>query len=155
MEEHWKGVQDLFSILSYFVKCADPDGAEVYFTVSLDRHSSKRTSSLLDILKQKTPAGVSDISLRLKIILGEYGKMLHHAMPRRNLFRMPKSAQPLSLYVLTDAVWQPNSDAETPIREVTQTLQLLQLPLGQVAIHFLRFGNDPIGVQRLEDLTSM
>lgn len=155
MKEHWEGVRDLFSILSYIVKEADVDGTEVHFTVSLDRYSSKKTSSLLHILEQKTPAGVSDISLRLKVILGEHEKMLHHGMSRRNPFRMPQSTRPLSLYVLTDAVWQPNSDAETPIRDVIQRLQILQLPLGQVAIHFLRFGNDPTGVERLEYLTSM
>lgn len=58
----------------------------------------------------------------------------------------------MSLYVLTDGIWKPPADASTSIRSLVKELQELGFGKAQVAIQFIRFGEDPDALRRLEAL---
>lgn len=63
-----------------------------------------------------------------------------------------KSPKPLSLYILTDGVWEGKSDPRKPIQKLVQTLVGWRMDKAQVGIQFINFGNDPVGLQRLQYL---
>lgn len=150
MEQHWTQVQALFKILSYLVKRKDPDGLELKFTVSSgNTYKSKKTSDLSQTLAGMAPHGISNITSDLNGILYTYAERL--AMPR-GIRR--KKVRPLSVYIFTDGVWQPECEAIPPIKYIVEKLQQNGSPGDQAGLQFIRFGDDPMGLSRLEHLDS-
>lgn len=157
MERHWEKLRTLVGILAYMTKDADPDGLELYFTISPRKLKSKKATHFVDQLAITRPHGLSDISMRLSSILQEYQqKLAFQTQPktRWTLSTKQKYVRPLNVYVLTDGVWQDLSDASPPIRSLVQKLVELQLGKHQVGITFIRFGDSDVGGQRLEKLDS-
>lgn len=99
-----------------------------------------------------TQTTCSNINLRLGQILRKYQVELERQEERNKSFWMRgKAVKPLSLYVFTDAAWQ-GCDAVAPIEAMIEKQKQLELPKEQVGIQFIRFGNDPTGMERLEYL---
>lgn len=71
MERHRQEVKALFGMLAYMVKGSDPDGIELYFTVSSERHKSRKgnTKELTSILEYHKYEGDSNIRSSLKCIV--------------------------------------------------------------------------------------
>jgi len=156
MKDHWPKVKELVGLLGYMVKDLDPDGIEMYYTMSTDKClRSKETTKLISSIDRTTPKGISDISIRLDTILGKYKAKLQHAY-RGGRWTKPRSdVRPLSLYVLTDGVWQPDCDVENTITDMVTTLLDLKIKSKkQIGIQFIRFGNDEDCKLRLEYLDS-
>lgn len=61
----------------------------------------------------------------------------------------------MNVYVFTDGAWQPRSNLEKLIQKLANTLTALQQPEDQFGIQFIRFGNDPDGIERLERLDDL
>lgn len=155
MKAHWDDVISLFSVLAYSTKRLDIDGQEMWFAVSADIVTFKNTAPAVSHLRRVTHIAHSDINLRLQQILMRYQTDLEEQKERKGFFGIgkPKAVKPLSLYVFTDAAW-PSSDAVAPIEAMIEKLNQLALPKEQVSIQFVRFGNDPTGIKRLEYLKS-
>jgi hypothetical protein len=160
MDQYWDKVIDVFSILAYIVKESDPDGIDLYFTMSppRERHNGKRTSKLEKIVRDRKPRGKSDIRVALDSILNDYtGRLGIQKARRRGLARFApqeKDLRPLNLYVLTDGVWQDRCDAVPPIRRLVDRLIELNMDEKQIGIQFISFGDDPRGLARLDVLDS-
>lgn len=60
----------------------------------------------------------------------------------------------MNIYILTDGVWEPNSDVAGAILSLARTLLESDYPPRQVAIQFIRFGHDPEGAEKLDHLAS-
>ena len=154
MKEHWDDVIDLFSVFAYIAKRLDDNGLEMYFTVSEHKQTFKRTSPAVSHLKAMRPSTSSNIDIRLGSILGKYQAALERQRERTGSFwPREKHVKPLSLYVFTDAAW-PGCDAVAPVEAMIEKLKYLMLPKEQVGIQFIRFGNNPIGIERLKYLDS-
>lgn len=65
-----------------------------------------------------------------------------------------KGPRRLSLYILTDGVWQPGCTLVTEIKTLVSLLQEHKLSNKHIGIQFIRFGNDPRGTRRLQKLDS-
>jgi hypothetical protein len=160
MAEHWDKVIDTFSILTYLVKGSDPDGVDLYFTMSSpgERHNSKRTTKLEKIVRDRERKGRSDIRVVLDSILNDYtGKLGSQKARRTGLARFTpqeKDLRPLNLYVLTDGLWQDQCNAIPPIRRLVERLVELNMDEKQIGIQFISFGNHPAGLHRLRELDS-
>ncbi|KAF7512559.1 hypothetical protein GJ744_000820 [Endocarpon pusillum] len=157
MSLYWPELLSVFHVLAYFVKHTDDDGLDLRFTISGDRYNSTRSSTLLDKLQMKTLVGTSDIESSLGDIVHEYQMYLQQPESNRRFSftrAKPKGKKALSVYVLTDAVWQPRSNAAEPVSRLVSTLKDLKFPRKQVGIQFVRFGNDPEGVEKLQRLDS-
>ncbi|KAM3071948.1 hypothetical protein ACMFMG_008416 [Clarireedia jacksonii] len=160
MLEYWDKVTDIFSILAYIVKESDPDGVDLYFTMSSpgEHHNHRKTSRLEKVVRNRKPRGKSDIRVMLDSILNDYtGKLGNQKARRTGLARfapLEKDLRPLNLYVLTDGVWQERCDAIPPIRRLVDRLVELSLDERQIGIQFISFGNDPTGLDRLGFLDS-
>lgn len=154
MKAHWNDVISLFSVLGYFVKEFDTNGLKMYFTVSRNKETFKHTSRVVSHLKNIKHKTYSNIDIRLGNILRKYQTNLENQERRKGFFwPKPKVVKPLSLYVFTDAVWH-DCDAVAPIEAMIEKQRQLTLPREQVAIEFIRFGNDPTGIGKLEYLDS-
>ena len=157
MGPYWQTVKNLVGVLAYMVKDCDPDGIELFYTISSDRPiKSTKSTVLMASLNNTTPSGISDIGIRLSSILNQYKAKLHRtygAGTSRTSFSR-KDVRPLNLYVLTDGVWQPECDAEAPIKELVKKLLELGMDKKKVGIQFIRFGNDAVGRSRLDHLDS-
>lgn len=144
----------LFSVFGYFAKRLDDNGLEMYFTVSEHKEKFRDTSPAVSRLKSMRHGTTSNIDIRLGKILGEYQTDLERSKERRGFFfSRAKSVKPLSLYVFTDAAW-PGSDAVAPVEAMIEKQKQLALPKEQVGIQFIRFGDHPTGMKRLEYLDS-
>ena len=153
MRPHWDDVVSLFSVFAYFAKKLDNNGLEMYFTVSDKKKTFKDTTPAVLHLKKIKPNTCSN-DLRLDQILRSYQTDLEpQKEPKGYFWPRAKEVKPLSLYVFTDAAW-PGCDAVAPVEAMIEKLQQLGLSRAQVAIQFIRFGNDPTGIKRLEYLDS-
>jgi hypothetical protein len=157
MRPYWHNVKSVLRVLAYMLKSCDDNGMDLYFTIATTRCNSKTSTGLVQHLSGKALKGTSDIGSRLSTILHEYQTSLRQPIsPRWFGFVQAKqgTVKPLNVYILTDAIWQPQSDAVEPITALIKTLQELNYPRKQVGIQFIRFGNDPEGIKKLEHLDS-
>ncbi len=157
MHPHWEDVCNVIQVLAYMVKHSDDDGMDLCFTISSAKHNFKTTSGLHHHIRGKPLQGTSDIGLRLSTILDEYKASLRQPPPKRRSFlrrAKRRTRKALSVYILTDAVWQPHSDASQPIESLVKTLVELDSPRNQVGIQFIHFGNDPESIRKLKHLDS-
>jgi hypothetical protein len=157
MSQHWNKLISVVSVLAYLLKYTDDDGMDLYFSISQDKHNAKTSSELVQKLRGKARKGTSDIGSRLSTILHRYQTYLQEPVSnRRSLLGKvkPKLKKALNVYILTDAIWQPHSDATEPIASLITMLKKSDYPRKQVGIQFIRFGDDPGGIDKLEHLDS-
>ncbi len=152
MGRHWKEVRDVFAHLAYIVKDTDPDGIELLFTMSSDKHISRRTTPFLAVLDGKRPQGDSNIRSPLSEVLKEYQERLKGQ--KTSLWLRRRQPRRQTLYVFTDGIWQPDCDVTEIIKHLVDCLKEHNLYREQFGIQFIRFGDDTEGVKRLEHLDS-
>ena len=152
MDVHWSLLQRLFGLLSYMVRDCDPNGLDLYFTNTAKAFRSRNINTLMGELSTRTPKGLPDMRSRFASIIEKYQSKFGKRK-FGNLFR-ESHPRKLSLYVLTDAVWQPKIDLTTTIRTLVRSLEDHKLTNKQIGIQFIRFGNEPNSIKRLQKLDS-
>jgi len=154
MNKHWDNVMKVFETLSYMVKEVDPDGFDVWFTgSSKPMKNCTNTSGPVEAVEHRRKHGITDINVRLGEIFEGYLEDLKK--PRTGFFsKMSKPAKPLSLYVLTDGMWEKNCNPRPVVENFVQQLINLGKVKGRVGIQFISFGQDPVGLDHLERLDS-
>ena len=158
MEQYRDKVRDVLELLTYITIMHDPNGIDLYFSNSSDKRRPKTNA---DVLKKfdKTPPPKSDF-LDFKVvfnnIIGEYQRQLGKKHLLRSWFSSHPEIGPrkLSLYVLTDGVWQSECDLSITIKTLVAKLKEHGLVHDQVGIQFIRFGNDSREGGRLQFLDS-
>jgi hypothetical protein len=159
MAPYWDQVKVVLEALSYIVKDCDPDGTELYFTISSQYRRDQNTTGLLKMLNNKSLKGSTDIDLRLNEILEKYKVKLDERSSWMSSIRSiakkePKVVRPLNLYILTNGIWESQSTGETPIVNFVQKLLKLGKIKSQVGIQFISFGDNAIGLERMRKLDS-
>lgn len=159
MSKYWHAVISVISTLSYLLKDSDDDGMDLYFAISSTKYNSKKSEKLVQKLleKEKELVGTSNVGLRLSTILHEYQLSLDPSvLSLRSLLSKAKgkTKKPLSVYILTDAVWQPHCNVAEPIRSLVETLRRWGYSRHQAGIQFIRFGHDSDGIEKLDHLDS-
>lgn len=157
MRPHWDRVYNVFRALAGLVKNYDRDGVELFFTMSDERRKFKKRKEVLQILQHYKPSEgrrSCDITKKLDLILHEYQEDLRFRSKPLLTRLMPK--KPITIFVLTDAVWQEQSDPAGVIRRAVAVLQdpKLNAREDQIGIQFIRFGDREDLKQRLERLDS-
>jgi len=158
MRPHWKEVQRVFEALAYLVKTMDPDGIELHFANSPEHKGRdkdrKRLTRKFDKVK---PYGECQMGIALSNILPLYYQNPHRnpTSKRSSLSLRAEEKPPVNIYILTDGVWSPDKYCVSTIQNhITNLVDNLWKAgkLQHVGIQFIRFGNHPIGKQRLEYL---
>ena len=160
MKPYWSNARELLWLLFYLVKRADPNGVDLHFTSPAKHYYRiKTTTDALEIFDQNIPRSQSlcDMSFDLSSIVTEYQRNLAKIHARRSIFDRIrcKETYPLSLYVFTDAVWQPRCDVAPVIRSLVNTLNQQNLLKQQAGIQFLRFGDSHECEKWLQDLDNL
>lgn len=147
MDRHQSQVLRLFNVLAFFTCKADPDGVDLWFTQSRVRQRhSKKHKDLFATANTVRYSGKTDIRLTLGLILESY---------KSRLSKYPNTVRPLSIYVLTDGLWEAGNDAASLITEMTAAMTQLQVPGGKIGIQFVRFGKDMEAAMRLSHLDNL
>lgn len=162
MMEHWDDVTACVDILSYTVKKFDRDGIDLYFTISDDKCNEKHATPIVDAVKKhrllpssRSSHRMADIYSRLVQILNGYRADLDKKYGPHRLHLPTHRVKKTILFIFTDGLWQPESDAEGPIRDLLKTLKDYSLPNNQFGIQFVRFGDEAEGIELLDYLDDL
>ena len=158
MKPYRDEVEKVLELLWAMVEKHDPDGADLYITSDMQALKPKTDSRALQELRSRPAKYAPDMRYCFAQIIEKYqskfgkrnigSKLLH---PKATPAKGPRK---LSLYVLTDGVWQTKTDLKQVIRTLVDHLIQHKLTNKQIGIQFIRFGNDERGMKRLEKLDS-
>lgn len=158
MEQYREDIEKVVELLAYVLKSSDKDGLDIHFTQNSQQINSQKSSKLSSSIKSMRFGGVPDMRGRLSTILQEHrSRFGTDVSPRRRFFvrstpSQPQPQRPLSFYVLTDAKWQPNNDVGGLIKDLVTNMRDKGCRKEHVAIQFIRFGNHPAGIEKLDKL---
>ena len=156
MALHRTKVEGVVELLSSLTAPYDPDGLDLYFSTEAGKQRPKSPEEFLRHLQDRPAKGLPDFRQRFATIIEKYqskfgktntfSKWLHpKSMPS-------KGPRALSLYVLTDGIWDPNCTLITEVKNLVGLLVAHNSPNKHVGIQFIRFGNDAVGRKRLRHL---
>ena len=156
MKQYIPEIKSVLSLLAYMVKKSDKDGLNIFFTQSLKRVNSQKSSKLLTSIDQAHFQGITDMRGRLQNLCQEHiNKFGTLITPSRSFFGRqppPQPQRPLSFYILTDAKWQPTDVGAFIKTDLVQSMIAKGCPKEHVAIQFIRFGNDQASINKLDEL---
>lgn len=156
MRAHREDVLNLLSLLTYMLKDSDPNGLDVCFTQSKEKINSGKSTKLLKAVSQVQYLGMSDMQTRLSQILQEHKEKFSTNNSHRGLLQKVtgrwEKQKSLSVYILTDGIWPPRNSVASTIVALVNSMKENKLPKDHVAIQFIRFGEDPHGIDRLNKL---
>lgn len=155
MKQYKEKIERLISLLAYMVKKSDKDGLDLFFTQTVTKVNSQKSSKISTSIYQERFIGISDMRGRLQSILQDHiSKFGTFHQPPKPLFGRqppPQPQKPLSFYILTDAKWQPN-DVRGLVKDVVKSMIAKKCPKEHIAIQFIRFGEDEASKQKLDEL---
>ncbi|KAL8696543.1 MAG: hypothetical protein Q9224_002741 [Gallowayella concinna] len=156
MGPHRPKVEAVLELLSTLTQPYDPNGLDLYFTTESGKLRPKTPEKFLKYLRDHPAEGVPDFRQRFAKIIEEYqrkfGRKNTMSRLRHPTSTPSKGPRPLSLYVLTDGVWDSECNLITEVKNLVALLQKHELPNKYVGIQFIRFGNDPKAKERLRDV---
>ncbi|KAH7157257.1 hypothetical protein B0J13DRAFT_435115 [Dactylonectria estremocensis] len=143
MQLHKENVAETARVISYYVKRADPNDMELYFASDVSaRYGCKNSTHVENIIrKHKFLDGECPMGQCLANILDHVWKTFK------------KSSNPVSIYVLTDGVWETEDDQiDHVIARSAMRLAEKDFSPQSIMIQFIRFGQSPVGYRRLKQL---
>jgi len=153
MKNHWREVKRFFSALAYLTKTVDKDGSiDLGFTVSNEKWSSTKSSLLLSKVAERGErlSVTSNPETACNRILEEWKEKVNPSGLAWR-FSRPK-LPPVTLYILTNGVWEPRSDLRHFIARVVEFMNENKLDRKHIGIQFVQFGNDERGTEKLARL---
>ena len=153
MGAHRSEARKVLEAMASMVKRYDPDGVDMLFTKSSrEVRQTEKTESLLKAFDKESFTGKSDMRVKLGGILEDYKRKMtgqQRSTSLLRIFRPPEPQRRLSLYVLTDGIWQPECDVVTTITSTVTSLKTHNLLDKQIGIQFIRFGDENEKAKRL------
>ena len=158
MEHYRPQTKKILELLSYMVAPADPDGLDMYFATYPGKLKPGNSYQMLAAFDERRATGIPNLRARFANILEDYESKFGKKNYISKIFH-PKSMpsigpRKLSLYILTDGVWQPNTNLVLEIQTLVKHLMEHKLTNKQIGIQFIRFGHDRTGMKRLKRLDS-
>ncbi len=148
MKEHQTQVLETLQALAYLVKRVDDDGLDMYFMSDPRRLlHHKESTKLVDAVKKHKAANVF-MELNFQTIADK--------IIEKNI----RTGRPISIYIFTDGNWVGTGrdvycGVDKPIKRLILELTKRNRASNSVALQFIRFGDLPIGIQRLRKLDNM
>ncbi|KAL8894790.1 MAG: hypothetical protein Q9192_004050, partial [Flavoplaca navasiana] len=156
MQPHRKEVEEVVELLSALTQPYDPDGLDLYFSTEPTKLRPNTPEKLLKYLRERPARGRPDFGQRFAKIIEDYqsrfGKSNTWARLRHPNSTPSKGPRPLSLYVLTNGVWDPKCTLIKEVKNLVALLQEYRCPNKYVGIQFIRFGDDREAKKRLKTL---
>lgn len=152
MFPYWPDVVDLLRVTLEIVNRDDCQKIKLYFTTTDGPSPQRKTESLVNEVGRKMPEGYSDMKQRLGQILDDYRTS---DVSRKKSFWLTKPSRPFTLYIFTNGMWKDNIDVHKPIENIVKHLEEQKKSHRTVGIQFIRFGDDPEGSKRLDNLDNL
>ncbi|KAI0441414.1 hypothetical protein F4803DRAFT_420505 [Xylaria telfairii] len=162
MGPHWTQVKRTAHALSYLVKRIRPEGFDIHITNSEVKIRSKKTKKLFDdngLLERYRPRATYGPCRMERVLSDILLTVVNEAATRgfRYTPSKPRRVRGVDVYILTNAVWEPNSThpadeangVEHAIEAAAKRVRYMGLPRHFLAIQFIRFGQDSDGIRRL------
>ncbi|KAG8534060.1 uncharacterized protein KY384_000903 [Bacidia gigantensis] len=154
MTKHRREIWDVLEGLTKILRDQDPDGIDLYFTSSDRKLKARKLKEIRQSMEKNVPDALTNMSHSLSMILQDHSASADRSKTVRNFLLRRRRPKPLSLYVLTDGVWQPKSDPTGMIRALANDLGDLKVQYHRVQIQFIQFGSDSRAQARLKHLDS-
>lgn len=162
MWEHQIQVKEVVELLGYMVSPCDPDGMELHVTWNGGQTRNWKSSNVTKFLEQLDKIHLLDrpyqpnFALPFGEIIENYQMRLSKKHFREKFGITARPPRKLSLYVITDGVWQPDCEksVETTIGSLVGLLNERHLTNAQVVIQFIQVGDYADGKRRLKKLDS-
>ncbi|RSL78453.1 hypothetical protein CEP51_008204 [Fusarium floridanum] len=149
MSLYFQEIKAKFQILAYLAKKFDPDGVEVCFSSEVPLIHKGDTSKLLNLFNEQNWDQLS-FEDRIGTFIDQIVIPRLSSLRQRLGLKKPKN---LTIFVLTDGRWGEGKEGaagvENPIMRLINLIRKKGLSRTQVAIQFLRFGDDPHGKRYL------
>lgn len=151
--------------MSYLFKMLDPDGIDVLCTSAPRKKKQCRTATTaVDFVKGKFSEGHSDdchMEGALEALLSSVrdgwdsdGNSIRRAFATDH--KPSLRYRGVSIYILTDGAWERTPDgvcgADNPIQTMIKQMKDRGIGRTQVSLQFAKFGDNPVGAQRLKKL---
>lgn len=158
MKPYRNEVKMVLELLWAMVSKHDPDGADLYITTDMKALKPRTNLRMLQELDSRPAKDFPDMRHCFAQIIEKYQNQFGTRNYTSRWFHWKdtpaKGPRKLSLYVLTNGVWQTKTDLRQVIRTLVDHLNQHKLTNKQIGIQFIRFGDDERGMQRLERLDS-
>ena len=159
MAQHQTQVKAIVEALGYIVSPCDPNGMDMYVTWNGTHTKHWKTANVAKFLEQLDKIHLRErpkqpnFALRFADLIDSYQAKLKKKTVLEYL-GLPKSPRKLSLYIITDGVWQPVCEiiVERTICSLVELLKEKRLTSAQVGIQFIQVGHDLDGKRKLEKL---
>ena len=144
MKEHKHKATIAARVLSYYIKKADPNQIELSFASDPSSHKSTKSRSIEDAVANHD---FVEGTCNMGHCLTDFLQPIYDTFPRKS------DRKPVSIYILTDGVWQPdNPGVDKVIVRTVEKLKREGLSQYWVMFQFLSFGNNRTGRRRLRYL---
>ena len=146
----------VLEVLAAKTSSTELGGPHLYFTAPFQKIKRPGPGAILDIFDKMDHRDSPDMRACLASILDEYQAKLKRPF-RIGKFQHMRTGhwlgcRKLSLYVLTDGIWQPGNNVFAPISTMIEELLEKKLTDKQVAIQFIRFGQNASAITKLNEL---
>lgn len=148
--------------MMYILSQADPNGLDIILTSDPEKmEHNKSPEKLLRFVDNNFHQGAVGhcfIERSLALLTQRIIENLPSGPGEKKRFMSfnKSKGRPINVYVLTNGIWDPTvrdgarvCGADRPITQLIKELEKRNLHKSQVAIQFVRFGNDPVGIERL------
>ena len=177
--DHNKGsdfpnVKNLPRLLCYLAKTKDDDGVDLHYfhEPSAGLRKCKKSSEIFESITRRPFRGTTTPTRTVRNVLNAYKGKLDQYRHRRSHSKRsstkglpwgssePERPKPLSVYVLTDGVWEDDQQLGQPylddtIRSLVEALKASGCEKDHVGVQFISFGNHQHGLQRLRALDKL
>jgi hypothetical protein len=143
---HKLEVSKMADLLVYALKGFDSDGIDMHLSVARTKRTITKSSQLSQFLAKSSFMGQCNMAHCVGQIFEAY---------KEKISKKAKDLKPASIYILTDAIWQPRCEVDTQITDFVKFLVDQGQWSRQIGIQFIRFGNDESSRLRLEALDTL
>lgn len=166
MRQHWDRVGNIVKILTSILFACEADDKIDLSMVIKDKASirAKTPGQLEEFVRRHKPpemkenARASNLGLRLKGVFEDYERRQHSNKFKKRFRKLRGDVghQPVTFYVLTDGLYQAESNVTKPIRKIIESLQSeFEDNEKLLGLQFVSFGEDDEGIEKLERLDKL
>ena len=159
MREHLKSAAEVVMILRWLMESCQPNQPYICFSGSPKAKKMPKDATIFEIAEQHFNSSSATSSSFQKtfasILRAHYqrlGKLQIAEKMKHPMSHPAKGPRKFSLYILTDAVWDPSTDLKPDIGLLADHLKDPDVENHQTGIQFIQFGNHPYGSERLRNM---
>ena len=158
MSDYWADVREEVDLLSNIIfHCKADNRIDIRLAMGDGTSNSSSADHLVQFVRSKSPGvGIHGAEASIQHVLEKVLQgWIKSTEQKRSSRGWRSEKKPLSLYVLTTGNFPAGDDVELPIRQAIEDMKHIGLQHDHIGIQFVRFGDDPTGIARLNKLDNL